>query len=100
MTETTVEAARNKTRQTALNKAYAAANKQLRENHLSEFNGLYRAHAANLGQDWKPKLTGAQKAAEDIKALLEQFPELADTAITKADEVGSAPLEVREFNTQ
>lgn len=74
-----------------LNKAYTAAGTLLREAHQSEFNDLMKAEAKKLGIDWAPKLTKKQKAEQELKAILDEFPDLADNlaAIAKAQSIGT-----------
>lgn len=65
------------TRNVLLRKAYSQAGAQLRDLHKSEFNDLQRKAAAELGVEWSPTLTPAQKAAEAFDALLIEYPDLA-----------------------
>jgi len=62
-------------RQTALNKAYAAANGALRDNHRAEFEALYVKEARARGQKYEPKKTAEQKAVEEFVSLIEKYPE-------------------------
>ena len=62
--------------QEAIAKSYTDAQKQLRENHLAEFNDLRKAAAKVYGYDWTPKPTEAEKAAAKIEDLLAEHPEL------------------------
>lgn len=66
------------TRQQALTKAYGAATARLREEHRDEFEKFYVEEAKALGVDYKPKPTPEQKAEEEMKALLQQFPHLRE----------------------
>lgn len=66
------------TRSEALRKAYGAATARLREEHREEFERLQVEEAKRLGFDYKPKPTPEQKAEEDLRALLTQFPGLRD----------------------
>lgn len=70
-----------------LNKAYGAATAKLRDAHRDEFNRLYQAEAAELGVEWKPKLTPEQKAKNDLDAILAEYPHLADDFREREPEV-------------
>lgn len=61
----------------AVNKGYTAAMKQLRENHLAEFNELRVKATKALGYEWTPEPTPAEKALAEAKALLAAHPEIA-----------------------
>lgn len=65
-------------RQQALNKAYGSASQELRDRHREEFNTLYSEHAKALGEEWHPRLTAEQRAAEEFDRLVAEFPFLAD----------------------
>lgn len=67
-----------KGRDALLRQAYSQASKDLRQTHREEFNELHRKHAIELGVDWEPRPTAEQKAAEQIEALLAQYPQLRD----------------------
>lgn len=58
--------------------AYGAATRRLRESHRAEFNALMQEEAKELGLDWKPKPTDAEKAAAQVAALLAAHPELRE----------------------
>lgn len=57
-------------------KAYAAAEKAIREKHAAEFADLYQAECVKAGIAYKPRLTPVQKAKQTIDTLLAEFPEL------------------------
>lgn len=97
MTENTAHqsAARDK----ALREAYGAATKQLRENHLAEFNTLRQKAAANLGIEWEPKPTKREKAEQDLLALLDENPDLAAVLAKRLAEEGS-PAPVNSQSTE
>lgn len=67
----------DKARQDALGKAYTVATQTLREAHRDEFNRLVTAEAKKLGYDWKPKLTAAEKAEQQVLELFKEHPKLA-----------------------
>jgi len=67
-----------KGRDALLRQAYSQASKDLREAHRDEFNELHRKHAVDLGVEGEPRPTAEQKAAEQIEALLSQFPQLRE----------------------
>lgn len=67
--------------------AYAKAEKMLREIHADEFKGLYAKACADLGVEYKPRLTAEEraakvaeekraKAAAKIAALQAEYPDL------------------------
>lgn len=62
----------------AVTTAYSKATTALREQHLSEFNGLVTKFAAEAGYDWQPKPTKTEKARAALAQLLADNPELAD----------------------
>lgn len=63
----------------AMSAARSAATARLREAHQDEFNSLLVEEAKSRGIDWQPRKTAEQRAAEQLAALLEQYPHLADT---------------------
>jgi hypothetical protein len=65
-------------RDEALKASYQHAQKVLRERHLDEFNAIRQEEAKRLGYDWAPPKTEEQKAAEQVAALVEKFPHLAE----------------------
>lgn len=76
---TAEEAAEKEARSAALREAYSTATKQLRVNHLDEFNGLQKAAAAALGYEWVPRPSPAEKAKAELDKLLAEHPELRDS---------------------
>jgi len=74
----TSDEAQKQARQTALNKAYGLATQDLRESHRDEFNGYYSARALELGQEWHPRMTAEQRAAEEFDRLIDEYPFLRD----------------------
>lgn len=60
-----------------LKRAYSAATSVLRTRHQDEFNTIYQKEAADRGIEWHPKLNPLQKARQEMRALLTEFPELA-----------------------
>lgn len=71
-------AAPSKTADQKRAKAYAAAEKAIRERHAGEFADLYQAECVKAGIAYKPRLNPQQKAEREITRLLAEFPELAD----------------------
>lgn len=57
-------------------KAYAAAERTLREAHADEFAKFYEDECRKAGIAYKPRLTPVQKAKQTIDSLLAEFPEL------------------------
>jgi hypothetical protein len=72
------EAAERAERDKQMSAAYTAASKTLRENHRDEFNQLYAKEAKARGYDWKPRLSEAEKAEQQMRELLAKHPELKD----------------------
>lgn len=66
-----------------LRQAYGQATTRLRETHREEFDSLYAQEAQALGVDYTPRLSPEQKAEQQLRALLEENPWLAD----KVDEI-------------
>lgn len=64
---------------------YTKASTTLRDNHREEFADLLRALYQEAGYTYRPRLTAKERAAEKVKALLEEFPDLLDAA-TPQDE--------------
>lgn len=67
-------------------KAYTAASRALREAHRQEFNEHLAQAYAEVGIEWKPRLSEEEKAAAQLEELLEKYPHLAkkvepDTAL-------------------
>jgi hypothetical protein len=67
-----------KDRQRLLRQAYGAATTRLREQYRDEFDRLYAQEAQALGIEYKPRPTAEQKAAEQMRALLEEYPHLRE----------------------
>lgn len=94
-------------RQRKLRQAYSTATTRLREQYRTEFDDLYSQEAEALGVDYTPRPTAEQKAEQELTALLEQFPHLAEKVRANfgpsddegfdAEQEQTAP---REFNTQ
>lgn len=57
-------------------KAYANAERELRENHKQEFEDLREKHATALGVEYKRKPSAEEKAEEQMRRLLEEHPNL------------------------
>lgn len=75
----------------AVNKGYTEAMRVLRERHLEEFNKIRVEATKQLGYDWTPTPTPAEKALAEAKALLEAHPEIADDLVGAARRVVNAP---------
>jgi hypothetical protein len=69
------------------NQRYAAAEKELRKAHQDEFQALLEAEYAKDGVTYRPRLSAAERAARDearkreaaaerIRKIKEQFPDL------------------------
>lgn len=82
MPKQNTESAETKSRSALLNDSYGAAMKRLRDNHLEEFNTLRVEEAKARGIEWVPPKTEAQKAREQVQALLTAHPELASEFLT------------------
>jgi hypothetical protein len=61
----------------AKSEAFSEATTTLRENHRDEYNDLVQRAMRKRGVVWAPRLTPAQKAADEAKRLLAQHPEIA-----------------------
>lgn len=79
MTNAAQTEADKKAREKAMNAAYGAATKTLREKYKPEFNELYQAEAKARGYDWTPPQTETEKAKAQLDALLKAHPELIPT---------------------
>lgn len=65
-------------RKDALRKAYGQATNDLREKYPEDFATFYSERAKALGQEWHPRLSPEQKAAQEFDRLVAEFPFLAD----------------------
>lgn len=65
-------------RDAVLRETYALAEKQLRANHLDEFNTIRAKLAEEKGVTWKPKLTKKEQAAATLAEILREHPDLVD----------------------
>lgn len=59
-------------------KAYATAEKTLREKYAEEFRALVTAEAEKLGVKYNFRKTAEERAREQYEALLRQFPSLRE----------------------
>ena len=50
----------------------------MKDLHRDEFIGLVKEEASKLGVTYEPRKTAEEKAQDKIKALLDEFPGLAD----------------------
>jgi len=91
MAQTPSEKKADSARDAALRDSYVKAEKKLRENHGEEFN---RIRAQILKDDhgitWAPKPTAEEKAAEQLAAILNEFPDLVDKVTPRVDQQGGA----------
>jgi hypothetical protein len=71
MTDTT------KTEATLKREAYGAATTRLREQHRDDFNNFLVEENGKRGISWQPRKTDEEKAAETLKQILIDFPDLA-----------------------
>ena len=74
-------------RDAVLRESYTEATKQLRANHLAEFNKIRQDLAKAAGVDWEIPLTAEQQAEKELAALLTAHPELVDKVTTLAPKV-------------
>ena len=58
--------------------AYNLAETRLKNLHRDEFIGLVKEEAAKLGVTYEPRKTAEEKAEARVRALLAEFPGLAD----------------------
>ena len=57
----------------AINKAYGAATKRLKETHLDEFRTFQKEALAEVGiTDWEPTPTPEEKARAEVAAILRE----------------------------
>lgn len=77
-----------------LSKADAAAHRHLRVKYLAEFNEAKTKAAAELGLEWKPKATKADRDREELVRILAENPllaaELRKQIVGEAQPEGSA----------
>jgi hypothetical protein len=85
-TSTTTEAVVEKTESQKKSAAYTAALAALREGHRDEFNQHLQAEYEKAGLEFKPRLTPAEKAKQEIEALLAKHPDLRDTFNVPAED--------------
>jgi hypothetical protein len=71
MTDTT------KTEAALKREAYGAATTRLREQHRDDFNNFLVEENGKRGISWQPRKTDEEKAAETLKQILIDFPDLA-----------------------
>lgn len=72
-------------RNSLIRQAYGQATAALREAHRPEFNELMKVKAKDLGVEWSPKPTSAEKAAETLRQILAEHPELAGQIPTQPE---------------
>ena len=66
----------------AVDKAKRDAAATLVRNNQDTFNQMVQEDLAEQGIEWAPRLTPEQRAAEQLKTLLQQFPNLKDEVAT------------------
>lgn len=62
--------------QAIVNRAYAAATKQLREENRARFIQLQIAFCKEEGLEWKPRPTKAERAKAELEKIYAEFPDL------------------------
>jgi len=77
-TATTTPTMSKEDRDKALREVYSEATRELRETHRAEFDQLRVKLAAARGIQWEPPMSAAEKAEQQVRDLVAQFPELAD----------------------
>lgn len=82
MTETTTE---TQTRDQVVRWAYNEATKTLRETYSEEFRALQVQFCADKGVEYAPRKTAAEKARDDLRALLAANPDLEAELIEKIE---------------
>lgn len=58
-------------------KAYGAATARLKDAHRPEWLGLVAEEMSSLGIEWSPRPTPEERAAQQMAALIAEFPGLA-----------------------
>jgi hypothetical protein len=71
------------TKEKLMGQAYSAAQKDLREAHQDEFNRFYQKQLASRGITWSPKKSKEEAALDQIVALIEENPKLAERLIER-----------------
>jgi hypothetical protein len=66
--------------------AYADAERQLREAHREEFEGMYAAACLRYRVPYQRKLTAAEKEAETVRAILGRRPDLHQSVLDQLEE--------------
>lgn len=79
MTDTTEQTEAQKRRA-----AYSAAETRLREAHLDEFKTLVMEEASNRGVTYVFRKTEVERAAEQLRQLLTDHPELREQIATES----------------
>lgn len=82
MTEATTE---TQTRDQVVRWAYNEATKNLREKYGDEFRADQVALCASKGVEYAPRKTAAEKARDDLRALLAANPDLEAELIEKIE---------------
>jgi hypothetical protein len=76
MTEAPVQTDDKDERSKKLRQAYGNATTALREKHRDEFDNLYAESARSLGVDYTPRPSAEQKASQQVKELIAEYPHL------------------------
>lgn len=69
------------TRMKAIEKARTQATSTLIENYKDEHNALIKSFALEAGYEWSPRKTAAERAADDLRRLIAEHPEVAKEVI-------------------
>lgn len=78
----------NRTDEQLRAEARTAASKRLREIHSGDWNQFLAEEMSTRGIEWQPRLNPTQKAAEEIKRLLAEHPDLRSEDLFPADDKG------------
>lgn len=78
-------------RERLLSQAYNVASQTLREENRDRFNELYASEAASRGVEWKPRLSAAEKAEQELLTIFDSFPELRTRYAPDVEELNLVP---------
>ena len=68
----------NRTDEQLRSEARTAASKRLRDIHSRDWNQFLAEEMATRGIEWRPRLNATEKAAEEIRRLLAEHPDLRE----------------------
>lgn len=71
------------TRMKAIEKARTQATSALIDNYKDEHNTLIKSFAKEAGYDWSPRKTAAERAADDLRRLVAEHPEIAKEVLAE-----------------